>query len=123
VRLLLDAHFSPRNVGRPLVRREHDVLALGEEAVHEGLDDEEVLALAAEEQRILVTGDVDDFLSILRDWAAEARSHAGVILVYGIRHHEYGALVDGVTALLAARPDQGGWTDICEGLSRHRFES
>jgi predicted nuclease of predicted toxin-antitoxin system len=123
VRLLLDAHFSARNVGRPLVRLGHDVLALGEEIVHEGLDDEEVLALAAVEQRILVTGDVDDFPPILREWATEGRRHAGVILVYGIRHRQYEALIDGVVALLAARPDQRAWTDICEGLSRHRFES
>jgi len=123
VRLLLDAHVSARGVGRPLGRKGHDVLALSEDPAREGLDDEEVLALGAADGRILVTHDVEDFPPILREWAAEGRSHSGVILVYGIRQHEFRAVVDGVSALLATRPDQRAWNDLCEGVSRHRIES
>jgi hypothetical protein len=123
VRLLLDAHVSVRGVGRALIRDGHDVLALSEDPAREGLDDEEVLALGADDGRILVTHDVEDFPPILRDWAAEGRSHSGVILVYGIRQHEFRAVVDGVSVLLAARPDQPKWIDLCEALSRSRFES
>jgi nucleoside-diphosphate-sugar epimerase len=123
VRLLLDAHISGRHVGRRLVQKGHDVLALDGSASYEGLSDEEVLALASDERRILLTRNVDDFSALLREWAAESRSHAGVILVFGIRRHEYRLVIDGVLALLSARPAQEAWTDICEALSRSRFES
>jgi|SRR5579859_927799 len=122
MRLLLDAHISGRHVGRPLVRAGNDVLTLGADPSYDGLSDQDVLALSTAEHRILVTHDVDDFSTLLREWAAEGRSHAGAILVYGIRHHEYRLVVEGVSALLSARPDQQAWTDICEVLSRHRFE-
>lgn len=83
MRLLLDAHVSGPRVGKRLEARGHDVRALDQEPALEGLDDEEVLATAASEQRILVTHNIRDFPSILREWAAVQRSHAGVILVYG----------------------------------------
>lgn len=122
MRLLLDAHVSARRVGRPLARKGHDVLALGEDAAHEGLDDEDVLALATGDQRILVTHDVEDFPPILREWAAEGRSHAGVILVHGIDHSEFGLVLVGVRKLLDARPVQEDWI-VCDVLSRNRVES
>jgi hypothetical protein len=122
VRLLLDAHVSARGVGRSLARKGHDVLALSEHAAYEGLDDEDVLMLAAQDGRILVTHDIEDFPPILREWAAEGRSHAGVILVYGIRQHEFRAVIDGVSVLLAARPNQPDCIDVCEALSRDRLE-
>jgi len=123
VRLLLDAHVSARGVGRRLARKGHDVQALSEDPEHEGLDDEEVLALATEQGRILVTHDVEDFPPILREWAAETRSHAGVVLVHGIDHSEFGLVIDGIQRLLADRPAQESWADVCEVLSRRRFES
>ena len=120
MRLLLDAHISARGVGRPLGRKGHDVLALSEDAAHEGLDDEEVLAVATAQRRILVTHDLEDFPPILREWAAEARSHAGVILVHGIDHAEFGLVIAGVVKLLTDRPSQEAWLDVCEALSRER---
>jgi Domain of unknown function (DUF5615) len=123
VRLLLDAHVSARGVGRALIRNGHDVRALSEGAADEGLDDEEVLALATGEQRILVTHDVEDFPPILREWAAEGRSHAGIVLVHGIDHGEFGLVLDGARRLLDARPVQEDWIDVCDVLSRSRVES
>jgi Domain of unknown function (DUF5615) len=52
VRLLLDAHVSGPRVGGRLEKRGHDVYALGQQPALEGLADEQVLALAAEDQRI-----------------------------------------------------------------------
>lgn len=98
-------------------------MALSEHRAYESLEDEQVLAVAVRDQRILVTHDVEDFQPILREWAAEGRSHTGVILVYGIRPHEFRRVVDGVSALLDGRPDQQTWIDVCEALSRRRFES
>jgi hypothetical protein len=112
VRLLLDAHVSGRNVGRRLAENAHDVRALDQEPALEGLDDDDVLALAATEQRILVTHNVADFPRILREWAAAQRAHAGVILVYGIDHSEFTLIARGIERWLQLRPDQADWRDF-----------
>lgn len=109
---MLDAHVSGRSVGAPLAERGHDVRALDREPQHEGLADEEVLALATEDGRILVTHNVADFPEILRDWAASGRSHAGVILVYGIDHSEFGLVERGIQHRLDRRPSQHDWLDF-----------
>jgi hypothetical protein len=51
---MLDANLSPRRIGGVLRAEGHDVLALSEHPELEGLHDPEVLALAAEQTRILV---------------------------------------------------------------------
>jgi predicted nuclease of predicted toxin-antitoxin system len=118
VRLLLDAHVSGPNVGRRLEGSGHDVRALDQQPALEGLDDDEVLALAATEQRILVTHNVADFPRILREWAAAQRTHAGVILVYGIDHSEFTLIVRGIERWLELRPDQADWRDLPAVLDR-----
>jgi hypothetical protein len=86
--------------------------------VLEGLDDEEVLATAAAEQRILVTHNVRDFPVTLREWAAAQRSHAGVILVYGIDHREFAVVVRGIERCLELYPDTAGWQDLALVVDR-----
>ena len=92
--------------------------ALDQEPALEGLDDDEVLRLAATEQRILVTHNVADFPRILRDWAAAQRSHPGVILVYGIDHSEFGLIARGIERWLELRPAQADWSDFPAILDR-----
>jgi predicted nuclease of predicted toxin-antitoxin system len=118
MRLLLDAHVSGPSVGGQLSDRGHDVRALDQEAELEGLNDEDVLALASEDGRILVTHNVADFPEIMREWAAGGRSHAGVILVYGIGHSEFGLIVRGVERWLELRPRQEEWLDFPAVVSR-----
>jgi nucleoside-diphosphate-sugar epimerase len=118
VRLLLDAHVSGSGVGKALEQRRHDIRALDREPENEGLDDEQVLALAAEDRRILVTHNITDFPEILREWAGGGRSHAGVILVYGIGQSEFGVVVRGIERLLDRRPRQQDWVDVATVLSR-----
>jgi hypothetical protein len=118
VRLLLDAHVSGPKVGRRLEQKGHDVRALDQEPVLEGLDDDEVLALARSERRILVTHNVADFPRILRDWSAAQRAHAGVILVFGIDHSEFALIARGIERWLGLRPDQADWTDFPAILDR-----
>jgi predicted nuclease of predicted toxin-antitoxin system len=118
VRLLLDAHVSGRNIGRRLADNGHDVRALDHEPALEGLDDDQVLALAATEQRILVTHNVADFPRILREWAAAQRAHAGVILVYGVDHSEFALIARGIERWLHLRPDHADWTDFPAILDR-----
>lgn len=118
MRLLLDAHVSGPIVGRRLEGNGHDVRALDQEPALEGLDDDDVFALATSEQRILVTHNVADFPRILRDWAAAQRAHAGIILVYGIDHSEFALITGGIERWLELRPDQADWNDYPAILDR-----
>jgi Domain of unknown function (DUF5615) len=118
MRLLLDAHVSGTSVGGPLGDKGHDVRALDQEPEVEGLDNEDVLGLAADDGRILVTHNVADFPEILREWAAGGRSHAGVILVYGIGHHEFGLILRGIERWIEVRPRQEDWVDFPAIASR-----
>ncbi len=118
MRLLLDAHVSGPRVGAKLQTSGHDVRALDQEPALEGLDDESVLALAAEEQRILVTHNIADFPSILREWAEQQRSHAGAILVYGIDHNEFELITAGIERWLALYPQPASWIDLAVVLDR-----
>lgn len=118
MRLLLDAHVSGPRVGAKLHTSGHDVRALDQEPTLEGLDDESVLALAAEEQRILVTHNIADFPSILREWAEQQRSHAGMILVYRIDHNEFELITTGIERWLALYPQPASWIDLASVLDR-----
>ena len=105
-------------MGEALRAQGHDVRALDEERQLEGLPDDEVLALAAAEKRILLTHNIADFPPILREWAEASRSHAGVILVYGIGHNEFNLVERGVQRLLDLRPSQEAWLDYPAILNR-----
>jgi hypothetical protein len=118
MRLLLDAHLSGARVGGQLRERGHDVRALNEERAAEGLDDEQVLELARSDRRVLVTHDVRTIPDVLRRWAEAERSHAGVILVYGIRHDEFRQIAEVVDSLVRDRPRQADWTDLVMATSR-----
>lgn len=111
MRLLLDAHLSGRRVASALRDRGHDVRALDEERAPDGWTDEAVLALAAEEQRILVACDVKDFARITRVWAEAGRKHAGCALLVGIDHAAFGSILRAIEAAFAARPEPGARLD------------
>lgn len=118
MRLLLDAHVSGPRVGQRLQADGHDVYALDQVAALEGLEDEEVLALATAEQRILVTHNIRDFPGILRDWAAAQRSHTGAILIYRIDHREFGLVARGILRWLSLYPEPAQWIDLAAVLDR-----
>jgi hypothetical protein len=116
VRLLLDANLSGRRIARPLREDGHDLVALSERPDLEGLADPRVLELAAMEQRILVTRNSRDFAPLLREWAEAGRSHAGCVLIWTLRHDEFGPILGGIRRLLAERPEQGAWRDVAVAL-------
>lgn len=118
MRILLDAHVSGRTVGKALIQVGHDVRALDSEIELEGLADPEVLELAAAEDRVLVTANIRDFEPLLREWAGEGRSHAGVILVPStVRNEAFGVLIAGVENTLADTT-QEEWIDLVKWLLR-----
>jgi predicted nuclease of predicted toxin-antitoxin system len=118
MRILLDAHISGRTVGRALIERGHDVLALDSEIELEGLSDPEVLELAAVEGRVLVTANISDFEPLLRERADESYSHAGVILVpSSVRNEAFGVLISGVEKMLADI-GQEEWVDRVQWIHR-----
>ena len=105
-------------VGKALIERGHDVLALDSEIEFEGLSDPEVLELAADEGRVLVTANIRDFEPLLREWAGESRPHAGVILVPStVRNEAFGLLISSVQKTLADTTREE-WTDRVEWLQR-----
>lgn len=116
MRLALDANLSPKRIGAALEQQGHDVLSLAADATLSALDDAEVLALAAEQERILVTRNARDFAPILREWAEAHRHHAGCILIWTLGHADFGAIIDGIDRLLAARPDPRQWRDVAVAL-------
>lgn len=120
MRLLLDAHISGRRIARALRERGHDVRAADEERALDELDDEDLLALATEDNRILVTANARDFLPLVRAWAEAGREHAGCIIVArSVRQHQFGAIIAGVLAALEAVPEQADWQDRVHWLSRY----
>jgi hypothetical protein len=117
VRVLLDAHVSSRHVGRSLVRAGHDVLALDQDETLSALADEEVLVLATEQERIVITHNVRHFVPIARSWLEACRTHRGLILVT-LPHTEYGVILRRLERLFAAYPGQADWIDHVEFLGR-----
>jgi len=111
VRLFLDAHISGKRVAAALRAGGHDVRAADEGRALDGMSDEDLLSLAADETRILVTFDVADFPRIVRRWASEGRRHTGCAIVVGIDHSEFGTIIDVILRTLVARPDGTDWQD------------
>ena len=113
MRLLLDAHFSPA-VSRLLRASKIDVWTLSE--WHGGsylrLADERILEAAFAEGLTLVTYDIRIGPELLDVWAAQGRSHAGVVFVNvrTIRQGDYGGLIRALRALVEERGDED-WHD------------
>ena len=115
MRLLLDAHVSSRHVGRKLAAAGHDVLALDQDETLSSLADEDVLAFATQQERIVITHNVRHFVVLARTWAEARRSHAGMILVT-LPHTAYGALLRRLEQAFSMRSDQADWIDRVEFL-------
>jgi predicted nuclease of predicted toxin-antitoxin system len=116
LRLLLDVNLSPKRIGSALEKRGHDVLSLASDPALGALDDPQVLELAAEQSRLLVTRNARDFAPLARVWAEAGRQHAGCILIWTLDHNEFGAIVRGVTRLLDDRPNPEEWRDLTVAL-------
>ena len=116
MRLLLDANLSPRRIGSALEKNGHDVLSLASDPGLGTLDDPQVLELATQQSRIVITRNSRDFAPLLREWSEGGRHHAGCILIWTLGHHQFGAIIKGVTDILANHPDPKEWQDLAIAL-------
>ena len=80
VRFLLDEMLSP-DIARQLRSRSIDADAVAARPDLVGRADDHLLAVAATEGRCLVTANIADFAVLDATWRADAREHAGILLV------------------------------------------
>lgn len=113
MRLALDNHYSPI-IAQRLRKAGHDVVAAVERG-WEREDDERILDLCAEEARALMTNDIADFTAIYRRWAADGRSHAGLIFTSDASmprgRATIGRFVSALDALLRLHPSEDAFKD------------
>ena len=118
MRLILDAGVSGGAIGDRLAAVGHDVRAVDREPELDTLDDDELLAEATADRRVLVTFDVADYPDVLREWGMGGRAHAGVIVLHGIDDGDFGLVVQGVQRWLRRYPELEEWHDRSVVLTR-----
>ena len=86
MRLLLDAHHSPRAAER-LRDKGYDVVSAADDSAAVSMPDEELHRHACVDERAIVTDDAKDFDRIVRAWVTTGEHHAGVIFTSPRRFH------------------------------------
>ena len=113
MRLLLDAPVAAA-VAEQLRVHGIDALALPEwkEGHYTSADDEELLAAAHADRRVLVTFDCHTIPSLLKDIAETGQHHGGIILVAArtFRANDIGGLLCALLALFEQQGD-ADWED------------
>jgi hypothetical protein len=108
LKVALDNHYS-RTIAVRLREAGHDVVAAIERG-WEREDDEGILAICSEEARTLMTNDVADFTVIYRRWAADGRTHSGLIFTSDASmprgRSTIGRFVETLDALLRLHPGE-----------------
>lgn len=118
IRLILDAHVSGPVVGAALTEDGHDVFPVDQHPGMEGLSDEDLLALAMQEGRVLVTANVRHFLPLLTKRSVRGEAHSRCILIpRSVRSEDFGAIISGVKTALEGT-SQEAWIDRVAWLSR-----
>ncbi len=118
--LLLDEHYSRQRIGSVLSADGFDVRPAVGDATLEELPDDELLAIAIAEQRIMVTADTAHFSEILSRLAQDAIDHTGVILVpRSIPNNAYGVILESLRHELAGT-EPSDWVNRVIWLPRVR---
>jgi len=114
--VLLDADIPPA-VAVGLRSAGHDVVAVSGDASLEVLEDHQLLRLATQQGRMLVTFNVADFIEFARTYASSRQDHEGIILVHSrsFRRTEIGPIVRALDDLLKSR---SGFTNALLYLAR-----
>ena len=85
--LHLDENVDPE-IARRLRADGYDIVTT-QQAGRKGAADEDQLAYAASQDRVLFTHDIQDFGSIAIRWSIERRDHAGIYIADGAHRLEY----------------------------------
>ncbi len=113
MRLALDNHYSPLIASR-LREAGHDAVAAQDRGWGRE-EDEALLVICVDESRTLLTNDVADFTTISRRWAANGRSHSGLIFTSDVSmprgRATIGRFVDALGDLFFRHPDDQGLRD------------
>lgn len=114
MRLLLDEQISAR-VAQELRSRGHDVVTVSETELR-GVADEDVLAWAAADRRVVVTNDIRDFRLLHARHLTMGVAHYGIVLVSGrshdLRRAGAGGLATALETLLADLPAEDALRDL-----------
>lgn len=78
--LLLDEMFSD-TIAQQLCTKGHDVISVVADPALVALPDDQILAYAATEGRVLVTANIKDFMPLDGRYRAAGQPHPGLILV------------------------------------------
>src|SRR5215470_3190206 len=114
-RALLDEMLSP-SIAEQLWHRGHDVTSVANDPDLLARPDEEILAAATADNRVLVTCNIKDLIPIAQAWEASGRRHAGIICVpassFPQQRGFVGAIVKAVDELLGSEQAPGA-NDVC----------
>jgi hypothetical protein len=117
MRLMLDAQISGPRVGEALESMGHAVRAVDQDKELERLPDELLFDLAVEENRIVVSQNVKDFMQILKQRPPE-KGHSGLLLIpHSVKLNDFGILISGIQWTLRGL-SQEDWVDRVEWMRR-----
>jgi hypothetical protein len=117
MRLMLAAPISGPRVGEALASMCHSVRAVDQERELERLADELLFDLAVEENRIMVTQNVKDFMQILKQRPPE-KGHSGLLLIpHSVKLNDFGTMISGIQRTLRGL-SQEDWVDRVEWIRR-----
>jgi hypothetical protein len=115
VKLLLDEMLSPA-IARALRARGHDVESVAGHSDHEALSDPEVLALACDEHRAVVTNNVRNFRPLHHEAITPGGTgHFGMIFVPGAYRRTKNDTGEIITALHILLSQYPGESDLANG--------
>jgi hypothetical protein len=113
--LLLDEHIS-HVIADQLTAHRPDIAVMSlrdwEKGVHLEADDDVLLGRAYEQRLTLVTYDQQTIPPLIKAWADEGRSHAGIVFVDGrtIPSYDFGGLIRALSRLWDEQASLD-WTD------------
>ena len=107
-RLLLDEMLSPA-IAHELRAAGADVESIAGTPGLRGLPDADVLELAASQARVLVTDNIQDFRRLEAAWAAQGRTHSGILYVSTRTFPTSTRRMGRIAAALRARHAAGDW--------------
>lgn len=105
-RLLLDEMLTPK-IAEQLRARGHEVVAVAERSELLSMPDDELLGVAAEDGRALVTLNIGDFASLHTAWMAAGRAHSGVVLLSAATFPQNRSFIGAVVTALDAAAARG----------------